>query len=162
MKRLLLAAVAAPALLNVVGTQTFATNLKLPDEMLGPWCGQWGYQFPNDDAEHWWRADDVENCGNRGGLHVRKGGWDYYRFGPLGSCKFTKIEFRRHGNSTDHVRPLGPNGQPEEKPKLEKPPTDVYLVHATCKFRNKPTYENYEIQTSDDWLILRPLRKAKQ
>ena len=39
---------------------------ELPDEMLGSWCGQWGWQFPDDDADHWWRTDDVESCGNRG------------------------------------------------------------------------------------------------
>jgi len=40
--------------------------------MLGAWCGQWGWQFPDDDTEHWWRTDDVEDCANRGGVRIRK------------------------------------------------------------------------------------------
>jgi hypothetical protein len=71
------------SLLNATEAQTFATRVKLPDAVVGAWCGQWGYQFPeDDDAEHWWRVDDVENCGNRGGVRIRKRGYDYYRFGP--------------------------------------------------------------------------------
>jgi hypothetical protein len=49
--RALLAGVAALSLLNAAGAQTFTTKAELPDEMLGAWCGQWSYQFPNDDAD---------------------------------------------------------------------------------------------------------------
>jgi hypothetical protein len=159
MKKLLLAGVAALSVL-ASAAQTFATKAKLPDEMLGAWCGQWGYQFPNDDAEHWWRAEDVEECGNRGGVHVRKDGYDYNRFGPQGSCEFTAIEFSRHGEPTDHVRPAGPNGEIEAEAKAEAPPSDVYLVRATCKDDAQSWNETYDIQTSDAWLIRWPLAEG--
>jgi hypothetical protein len=43
--------------------------------MLGAWCGQWGWQFPDDEAEHWWRTDgDPDGCGNRGSLQRFVGG----------------------------------------------------------------------------------------
>jgi hypothetical protein len=65
MKKLLLAGVAALSLLNAAGAQTPATKAKLPGAMLGAWCGQWGWQFPDDEAEHWWRTDgDPGGCGN--------------------------------------------------------------------------------------------------
>ena len=104
MRRLLLTGGAALSVLTA--STAFATKAELPDAMLGAWCGQWGYQFPNDDAEHWWRVEgDVEDCGNRGGVRVRKNGYDCYRFGPRGSCKFTSIKFRRRGQPEDHIRP---------------------------------------------------------
>src|ERR1700757_203666 len=107
MKKLLLAGVAALSVLNMAAAQKSATKTKLPDAMLGAWCGQWGWQFPDDgDTEHWWRADDVEDCANRGGVRIRKNGYDYYRFGPQGSCKFTSIKFLRRGQPKDHVRPM--------------------------------------------------------
>ena len=52
MKNLFLAGVAALSLLNLAAAQTSATKAELPDAMLGAWCGQWGWQFPDDDAEH--------------------------------------------------------------------------------------------------------------
>jgi hypothetical protein len=46
-----------------------APAIELPKEILGAWCGQWSYQFPNDDTTmHWWSVDNVENCGNPGGV----------------------------------------------------------------------------------------------
>src|SRR5262249_27122487 len=134
---------------------------KLPDKMLGAWCGSWGYQFPNDDAEHWWRTNNVEDCANRGGVRVRKNGYDYNRFGPQGSCKFTEIAFRRHGKTTDHVRPLDSDGKvaAETKP---GPPSDVYLVRATCKDGTRSWDEGYEVQTSDDWLMRWPQETGKE
>jgi hypothetical protein len=66
----------------------------------------WGWQFPHDGAMRWRRTEDyVEDCGNRGGFRMRKDGYDYYRFGPQGSCQFTAIEFRRKGQPADHIRP---------------------------------------------------------
>jgi len=35
----------------------------------------------------------------------------------------------------------------------EAPPSDVYLVRATCKNDTESWNESYEFQTSDDWLI---------
>jgi hypothetical protein len=156
MRAVLLASVAAVSLLNVTAAQTSATKAELPKAMLGAWCGQWGWQFPDDDAEHWWRTDNVEDCGNRGGVRVRKNGYDYYRFGPQGSCKFTSIKFHRRGQPEDHIRPNVYDPKKEEYIKAEPtktPPSDVYLVRATCKDDNKSRYESYEIQTSDDWLV---------
>lgn len=160
MKKLLLAGVAALSLLNVAAAQKSATKAKLPDAMLGAWCGSWGWQFPDDDAGHLWRTDDVEDCANRGGVRIRKDGYDYNRFGPQGSCEFTSIKFRRHGQPKDHVRPMVYDPKKEKYIKAEPtktPPSDVYLVRATCKDDNGSWYESYEIQTSDDWLIRWPL-----
>jgi len=135
----------------------------LPAEMLGPWCGQYGGQFPNDEqASHWWRVydgtriKDVEECGNRGGIHVRKDGYDYARFGPQASCEFTAIEFRRHGKSEDRL-------VSETRPEMmtDAPPSDVFIVRATCKkdpnagwtMPDEDTWnESFEIQTANDWL----------
>jgi hypothetical protein len=39
----------------------------------------------------------------------------------------------------------------------EIPPSDVYLVRATCKDDVDSWNETYEVQTSDDWLIRWPL-----
>jgi hypothetical protein len=146
------------------GAATAQTSkVELPDAMLGAWCGQWGWQFPDDDAEHWWRTDNVEDCANRGGVHVRKDGYDYNRFGPQGSCEFTSIEFKRHGQADDHLRPRVYDPKKEEyieaEPK-EAPPSDVYFVRATCKDDTKSWNESYEVQTSDDWLIRWPLAEG--
>ena len=76
MKKVLLASIAALSLLYAAGAQTSATRAELPDAMLGSWCGQWGWQFPDDNADHWWRTEDYEkDCGNRGGLRIRKDGY---------------------------------------------------------------------------------------
>jgi Spy/CpxP family protein refolding chaperone len=56
MKTLFLASVATLSVLSVATTRTSATKAKLPDAMLGDWCGQWGWQFPDDRAGHWWRT----------------------------------------------------------------------------------------------------------
>jgi hypothetical protein len=129
-----------------------APAIELPKEILGPWCGQWGGQFPNDDtAMHWWRVDDVENCGNRGGVHIHKNGYAYDRFGPRGSCKFTSIKFKRHGKPTDKLVPVGSNA--DIVPMEPGPPSDVYLIRATCKHKTKSWNESYEIQTSNNWLV---------
>ena len=139
--------------------------------MLDVWCGQWGCQFPNEpDIEHWWRGPEqiADECANCGGLIIRKGGYDYYRFGPQGSCKITSIEFRRHGKSTDHVRPTDSDETIEEKAEVGAPPSEVYLMRATRKkisgsgsfFPNnndaRSWYETFEVQTSDGWLMRWP------
>jgi hypothetical protein len=128
-----------------------AESAKLPDRMLGAWCGSWGYQFPDNDAEHWWRTNHVTDCANRGGIRIRKDGYDYNRFGPLGSCRFTKIEFSRQGKPTDHVRPQDADGKLAEAKR--EPPSDVYLIEATCKDGTRSWRESYFVQTTDDWLI---------
>src|SRR5947208_5753939 len=46
---------------------------------------------------------------------------DYYRFGPQGSCQFTAIEFRRHGQPEDHIRPRVYDPKKEEY--IEAEPT---------------------------------------
>src|SRR5262249_8861598 len=88
-----------------------AAAADLPDEILGPWCGRYSYNFPDKDGDHWWhlirgeRIKDVDPCANRGGIHIRKDGYDYDRFGPQSSCEFTSIEFRRHGKPEDRLIP---------------------------------------------------------
>jgi hypothetical protein len=135
-----------------------APAIELPKEILGAWCGQWSYQFPNDDTTmHWWSVDNVENCGNPGGVHVHKNGYAYNRFGPQGSCKFTSIKFKRHGNPTDHLAAVGPNGEIEEQSEAQAPPSDVYLIRATCKHKTKSWHESYEIRISNDWLWRDPV-----
>jgi hypothetical protein len=133
---LLLASVAA--LFLATGTATAQSpKVELPDAMLGAWCGQWGWQFPDEDAEHWWRTEDVEDCGNRGGIHVRKDGWDYARFGPQGSCKFVSVQLLK------------------DEPTEANRPGDVYRVHADCKKGTETWSEAYDVQT----MITRPTRK---
>ena len=136
--------------------------------MLGPWCGQYSYNFPNDrGAYHWWRVyngdgfhvKDVEDCANRGGIHIRKDGYDYDRFGPQATCQFTAVEFRRHGKPEDRL--VASWGSHEETEKKDAPPSDVFMIRATCK-RNPAAgwtipdqdewTESFEIQTSNDWL----------
>jgi hypothetical protein len=134
----------------------------LPDEIVGAWCGSWGYQFPeDDDAEHWWRAEHVENCANRGGVRIRKGGYDYNRFGSRGSCKFTAIKFKRRGKPADQVTPRGPDGEIEAGAKTEAPPSNVYLIRATCKGETKSWKEIYKIQTSNGWLMRWPQKGSQ-
>jgi hypothetical protein len=110
MKKLLLSGVAALFLATGVVP---ARAADLPAEMLGPWCYQYSYQFPNDEeAFHLWRfwsghhIKDVEECANRGGLNFRSDGYDYARFGPRYSCQFTAIEFLRHGKPEDRLDPV--------------------------------------------------------
>jgi hypothetical protein len=140
----------------------------LPAEMLGPWCHSWGYQFPNDrEADHWWRiyinyddggtgrVRDADECGNRGGINVRKDGYDYVRFGPRFSCEFTAIEFRRHGKPEDRLAPENGNGEIESDMMTNAPPSDVLTIRATCKTNaqdNETWNESFDIQTANDWL----------
>jgi hypothetical protein len=133
-------------------TPAYGQSAKLPDRMLGAWCGSWGYQFPDaEDTQHWWRTPNVEDCANRGGILLRKNGYDYYRFGPLGSCRYTQIKFSRHGKPEDHVRPRGADGTiADAKPGS---PSDVYLAEATCKHGAESWNDSYFVQTTDDWLI---------
>jgi hypothetical protein len=157
MKKLFLA---GAALIAVSASIAAKAAVELPSAMLGAWCGHWAWQFPDDGAERWWRADDVEDCANRGGVRVHKDGYDYNRFGPQGSCQFTTIEFRRKGQPEDHIRPRVYDPKKEEYIEAEPteiPPSDVYLVRATCKDDVDSWNETYEVQTSDDWLIRWPL-----
>jgi hypothetical protein len=168
---LLLAGVAALSVLTASAAQP-VTKTELPDAMLGAWCYAKSWQFPDDDddVEHLRPAGDVGECGNRGAIQFRKDGFDYDRFGPYGSCQFTLIEFSRHGQPEDHVRPVVWDAEKKEYIKAEPtetPPSDVYLIHATCKATNdkKEVYignsalpvqiwsEKYEIQVTDGWLI---------
>jgi len=174
---LLMATSASAHLLDRVGTAAHsaavslvlrwaATKAELPDAMLGGWCQPWGalpilpgtapsssVGFAEDDAEHLLRFDHAADCAHHGGMQVRKDGWDYYRFDDLkGSCELTSIEFRRHGRPED--RPRAYDEEKDEYLELERtaPPSDVYLVRATCKDDDESWYESYEAQTSGDWL----------
>jgi len=156
MKRLLLT---GAALIAASASTAAKATVELPGAMLGAWCGHWAWQFPDDGAERWWRTDDVEDCANRGGVRVRKDGYEYNRFGPQGSCQFTAIEFRRKGRPEDHIRPRVYDPKKEEyieAEPTETPPSDVYLVRATCKDDAGSWNETYEVHTSDDWLIRWP------
>src|SRR5262249_23675735 len=127
---------------------------------------------PDDDAEHWWSAegDDVENCGHRGGVRVRKDGYEYNRFGLQFSCKLTAIKLRRHGKASDidffiaAGRDTEEEAEAKAKAKAGPPPSDVYTIRATCKARSKywseargKTWnESYDIQTGNNWLKRSP------
>jgi hypothetical protein len=138
-----------------------APAAELSRKILGSWCGQWGYQFAHSDVDdeqrYWWRTEDVEDCGNRGGVRFRKQG-DYDRFGPRGSCKLTAIKFRRHGKASeaDLFIPANQEGEITEEAKAAAkagpPPSDVYTIRASCKARGKTWNESYDIQTGNNWL----------
>src|SRR5262245_17635596 len=116
-------------------------KVELPDAMLGAWCGQYSYHFTDErDAEHWWRNtgdDDDYDCANRGGIRVRKDGWDYARFGPQGSCKFVSVQLLK------------------DEPTQANRPGNVYRVHADCKDDAETWSETYDVQTA----IIRPAHK---
>ena len=137
MKKLLLTGIAA--LFLATGTATAQSpKAELPDAMLGDWCGQYAYHFTDErDAEHWWRNtgdDDDYDCANRGGIRVRKDGWDYARFGPQGSCKFVSVQLLK------------------DEPTQANRPGDVYRVHADCKDGAETWCEAYDVQT----IIIQP------
>jgi hypothetical protein len=151
----------------------------LPAEMLGPWCYQYSYQFPNDQgAFHLWRfwnghhIKDVDDCANRGGLNFRSDGYDYARFGPGYSCQFTAIEFLRHGKPEDRLHP-----SIETMPPMmtDASPSDVFIVRATCKTdpavitereegegpTDEDTWtESFEIRTANDWLRIEEINEG--
>jgi hypothetical protein len=141
-----------------------APAAELSRQMLGSWCGQWGWQFPDFYATGmWWRTEDVEGCGNRGGVRVRKLGYEYYRFGPQGSCTLTAIRFRRHGKAldVDLFVPRNNDGEVTEEPKAKARagprPSDVSRIRATCKAGGETWNESYDIQTANYWLKLSPV-----
>ena len=143
--------------------------------MLGAWCNAGSYyqamnddDDDDDDAIHVYREKDVDACGNHGGFHMHKEGFDTYRFGPLASCRFTTIEFSRHSEPTDQDQITGRTRENLAE-KAKAPLSDVYLVRATCTGRPSgfadpddiSTWdEGYEIQTSGDWMILRSLTEG--
>src|SRR5262245_14803815 len=109
MKKLFLISIATLFLATRIATAQ-SPKVELPDAMLGIWCSQYSYHFTDEkDAGHWWRTD-VDYCGNRGSIHVRKDGWDYVRFGPRGSCQVTSVQVLK-GEPTQANRP-GP-GSPD-------------------------------------------------
>jgi hypothetical protein len=91
--------------------------------------------FPESSAGHLWRADDVEDCANRGGISVRKDGWDHHRFGHRGSCKFVSVQLLE--GEPSNVDRDGP----------------IYRVRAECKGIEKSGWEGeiwheaYDMQT---------------
>ena len=137
MKKLLLTSIAALFLATGIATAQ-SPKVELPDAMLGAWCGQYAYHFTDErDAEHWWRNtgdDDDYDCANRGGIRVRKDGWDYARFGPQGSCKFVSVQLLK------------------DEPTQANRPGDVYRVHADCKDGAETWSEAYDVQT----IIIQP------
>jgi len=149
MKRLLLSGIAA--LFLATGAVHAA---ELPEAMLGGWCGAGAYD--NDGIGRWRRAvnNDAEECANKGGMQVRKDGWDYSRFGPLGFCRLVAIEFLRY-RSEDHINTtvLDLDGNVIGQEAIAMPPGDVYLVRAICKHDNESWNENFEVQATDDWLV---------
>ena len=137
---------------------------ELHDEMMGAWCNpNHDYEFPDDDGDQLFRPKEtgtVTDCANRGGLDVRKDGYDYYRFGIQATCKHVAIEFSRHGEPADHLRPVLRNPEEIFPAPNTPPPGDVYRVHATCEGVDEPNKgrawgEIYEIQITDGWLVRR-------
>jgi hypothetical protein len=99
MKKLLLTSIAA--LFLATGAAHAAETTKLPDAILGAWCGSWGWQFPDDDTAHLWRTDDVHDCANRGGIDIHPNSYDYVRFEVKISCKINS------GSSRNRVGEFG-------------------------------------------------------
>jgi hypothetical protein len=135
------------------------SRAKLPDAILGIWCNTHGWLFDKSDnngANHMFRTDVME-CANRGGMLIHKDGYEYFRFKSRTPCKFTRIEFLRHGRPQDHIR-FGVSPSEDGSPEPNKsPPSDVYFIHATCQSTDETldeSYESFEIQTSNGWLML--------
>jgi len=142
MKKLFLTSIAA--LFLATGAATAQTlKVELPDAMLGAWCGKYSYHIPDEIGLHWWRTEDVEDCANRGGIYVRKDGWDYYRFGPQGFCKFVSVQLLK-----DEVTEANRPG-------------DVYRIHADCKDDTETWSEAYDVQTAIEQPEHAPFKAAE-
>ena len=106
------------ALFLVTGAAHAAETTKLPDAILGAWCGSRGWQFPDDDTAHLWRTDDVHDCANRGGIDIHPNSYDYVRFEVKTSCKINSIKFVRRGDpKKDRIRPKVYDPKTEKYPK---------------------------------------------
>ena len=145
MKKLLLTGIAALSLLYVVGVQTFATTVELPDEMdhlAGAWCTL-SLEKPEPGERSYGKHQNEENeeddeCGKDGGIFIWDTGYRY--FSPKGDaaiCEFTAIQFSRH------------EGDPGEDD------YDVYEVHAKCRSVEDGNVfsEHFEISSSEGALI---------
>jgi hypothetical protein len=84
--------IAIIALLVALATPVCAADL--PSEMLGSWCfdKELTRALAVEGESYYYRSNDTDDCGNRGGIEIRKGGSAYCRFGCSLACKFNKIE----------------------------------------------------------------------
>jgi hypothetical protein len=129
----------------------------IPSKILGSWCGSWAYNFP-DAAENvgylWW-AKDVEECANRGGIRFGKSGYEYHRFGPQGSCRYTNVQFAadKVGLREEDIQPKGPDGKLIQDMVRPGAPSGVYLIEANCVDGNSHWNESFYTQSVRGWLI---------
>jgi len=96
-KKLFLAGVAA--LLLATGTAhtrlAQADAIELPNDMLGYWCFSHATtdDDPDQEASVLEQAKNFDDCGNHGGIHLRKGrGYQLGRFDWRANCKISAIE----------------------------------------------------------------------
>jgi hypothetical protein len=124
----------------------------LPRDITGDWCGQWGWQFPEapeSESFHYWRAPkNVEDCANRGGIRIAQAGIRYYRFGWLGSCKFTSVALVRPRRPEDHMTPVINTGEDgvHYAPPSKKAPSAVYRIRGTCQHTSEPEQGELDIE----------------
>ena len=132
------------------------STVQLPN-MLGSWCGSWGYNFPDaaDNVGHLWWAKDVEECANRGGIRFGKSGYEYHRFGPQGSCRYTNISLAadKVGLREEDIQPKGPAGKLIREMIRPGAPSGVYLIEASCKDGDDHWNESFYGQSVRGWLI---------
>jgi len=163
-RKILYIVAAAWVLAFIWQTYAHATEpVKLPKSILGPWCGSWGWQFPDevdDNVGHLWSTDEIHDCANRGGIEFHPGSYNHIRFEADIPCKINSIKFVRQGDpQKDRIRPKVADpktGQHVDAPLTKKLPSAVYQIRATCKGLDDTEEwgEFFEIQSSDGWIKL--------
>jgi hypothetical protein len=112
MKKFLLSGIAALFLATGAAHALLAqaATIELPGDMLGYWCFSHApLDDPDQDASVLDQAKNFDDCGNHGGIHLRKGrGYQLGRFDWRANCKISAIE----------VISKNPN---------------IYLVHSYCQ-----------------------------
>jgi hypothetical protein len=71
-----------------------AATIELPSDMLGYWCFSHApTDDPDQEASVLGQAENFDDCGNHGGIHLRKGrGYQLGRFDWRADCKISAIE----------------------------------------------------------------------
>jgi len=72
-----------------------AATIELPNGMLGYWCFSHATtdDDPDQEASVLGQAKNFDDCGNHGGIHLRKGrGYQLGRFDWRANCKISAIE----------------------------------------------------------------------
>ena len=92
--------------------------------MLGYWC--FDFVKSEEDRSYLWKDEDLDACGNHGGMQLLRSSYVLGRFEWRAYCDIAKIE------------------------KI----ADVYIVHANCMEDNEPPRpENFELQLIENGLV---------